>query len=170
MTGNVDTWLNPDAADFATHTRYLMAAIARIMSTAGSVTADREPDSCLHESVNNPLNLDLQARAELLAYLVSSHLLAKQLTGRWLAPHHVVESTTIWLNSNGAGADVVQRVMLSTRALEVAQELATASSPVFAPEMIDTLFRENLRLDFRSAAARDIYQHCLTRLAGMRWS
>jgi hypothetical protein len=43
--------------------------------------------------VNNPLNMDLRARAELLAYLVSGHLLARQLTGDWLSPDHVVEST-----------------------------------------------------------------------------
>ncbi|MFP3564061.1 hypothetical protein [Paraburkholderia sp. SIMBA_030] len=120
--------------------------------------------------MNNPLNMDLQARAELLAYLASSHLLAKQLTGHWLAPHHVVESTTIWLNSNGAGANVMQRAMLSSRALEIAQQLETAPLPVFSPQMITTLFCDNLRLDFRSAIAREIYQHCLTRLAGKRWS
>ncbi|MFM0078748.1 hypothetical protein P0D72_07640 [Paraburkholderia sediminicola] len=120
--------------------------------------------------MNNPLNLDLRARAELLAYLVSSHLLAKQLTGDWLSPDHVVESTTLWLNTNGAGADVMQRVMLSSRALEVAKYLETASLPTLSSQMITKLFCENLRLDFRSATAREIYQHCLTHLVGMRWT
>ncbi|MFL9987333.1 hypothetical protein [Paraburkholderia sediminicola] len=70
--------------------------------------------------MTNPLNLDLRARAELLAYLASSHLLAKQLTGDWLSPDHVVESTTLWSDTNDGGADVMQRVMLSSRALELA--------------------------------------------------
>lgn len=83
--------------------------------------------------MNNPLNLDLRARAELLAYLVSSHLLARQLTGAWLSSDHVVESTTLWLKTNGGGADVVQRVMLSSRALEVARQLETAPLPAFSP-------------------------------------
>jgi hypothetical protein len=86
--------------------------------------------------MNSPLNLDLRARAELLAYLVSSHLLAKQLTGDWLSPDHVVESTTLWLRTNGAGSDVMQRVMLSSRALEVARQLETAPLPAFSPPMI----------------------------------
>jgi hypothetical protein len=119
--------------------------------------------------VNNPLNLDLRARAELLAYLVSSHLLAKQLTGEWLAPEHVVESATLWLNTNGGGADVVQRVMLSSRALEVAQQLEAAPLAASSAQTITTLFCENLRLDFRSEAARNIYQHCLNALIGTRW-
>ena len=119
--------------------------------------------------MNNPLNLDLRARAELLAYLVSSHLLAKQLTGDWLSPDHVVESTTLWLKTNGGGADVMQRVMLSSRALEVAQGLETAQLPAFTSGLITTLFCENLRLDFRSETARAIYQHCLTWLVGTRW-
>jgi hypothetical protein len=49
--------------------------------------------------VTNPLNLDLRARAELLVYLVSSNLLAKQLTGGWLSLDHDVESSTLWLES-----------------------------------------------------------------------
>jgi hypothetical protein len=113
--------------------------------------------------------MDLRARAELLAYLVSGHLLARQLTGDWLSPDHVVESTTMWLRSNGGGADVMQRVMLSSRALDIAQELEAARLPTFTPDMVSTLFCENLRLDFRSETARVIYQHCLTWLVGTRW-
>jgi hypothetical protein len=118
--------------------------------------------------VTNPLNLDLRARAELLAYLVSSHLLAKQLTGEWLSHGHVVESTTLWLNTNGGNADIHERVMLSSRALELARQLETEPLPVFSRQMICTLFCENLRLDFRSETARTIYQHCLTYLVGTR--
>jgi hypothetical protein len=120
--------------------------------------------------VKNPLNLDLRARAELLAYLVSSHLLAKQLTGDWLSLDHVVESTALWLNTNGGGADVMQRVMLSSRALELAGQLEMAPLPAFSRQTFTTLFCENLRLDFRSETARTIYQHCLTYLVGTRWS
>ncbi|MGY6163996.1 hypothetical protein [Paraburkholderia strydomiana] len=52
--------------------------------------------------MNNPLNLDLRARAELLAYLVASHLLARQMTGEWLSATRVVESTLLWLKTNGS--------------------------------------------------------------------
>jgi hypothetical protein len=119
--------------------------------------------------MNNPLNMDLPARADLLAYLVSSHLLARQLTGNRLSPEHVVESTTGWLRANDAGADVTQRAMLSSRALEVAQEWEIAQSPASKADRDTALFHANLRLDFRSETARAIYHHCLTRLAGAQW-
>lgn len=119
-------------------------------------------------AMGNPLNLDLRARAELLACLVASHLVARQMTGDWLSVHHVVESTALWLKTNGGGADVMQRVTLSTRALEVARELETASLSEFTPQLATTLFCENLRLDFRSPTAREIYQQCLTRLLRTR--
>ncbi|NYH26043.1 hypothetical protein [Paraburkholderia bryophila] len=119
--------------------------------------------------MDNPLNLDLRARAELLAYLVASHLLARQMTGDWLSSDHVVESTAIWLRKNGGGADVLQRVMLSTRALEVAQHLEGISVAEVTPQVVRTLFCENLRLDFRSPTAREIYNLCLTLLLSTRW-
>lgn len=118
--------------------------------------------------MNNPLNLALRARAELLAYL-ASHLLAIQLTGEWLALEHVVESTTLWSSVNSGGADVMQRVILSSRALEVALQLEAAPLAAFSAQTITALFCENLRLDFRSEAARTIYRHCLNALIGTRW-
>jgi len=124
-----------------------------------SGTSSYEPPS-----VDNPLNLDLRARAELLAYLVVSHLLARQMTGEWLSVEHLVESTTLWLKTNGGGADVMQRVMLSTRALDIARCLEQTLGLAVAPGSVTALFCENLRLEFRSPVARDIYQHCLTHL------
>jgi hypothetical protein len=95
-------------------------------------------------------------------------LLTKHLTGEWLAPEHVVESATLWLTTNGGGADVIQRVMLSSRALEVAQRMHDAPFAGLPPQAITTLFSENLRLDFRSEVARTIYQHCLDALIDKR--
>ena len=57
-----------------------------------------------------PLNLDLRARAELLTYLVASQLLAKSVSGRWLAIENVVETERIWLAANGGGVDWLERV------------------------------------------------------------
>ncbi|MFM0319988.1 hypothetical protein PQR36_34285 [Paraburkholderia nemoris] len=63
--------------------------------------------------MNNPLNLDLRARAELLAYLVSSHLLAKQLTGVFAQPQALLRSGKLspeqlarWRQSRNAWSDV----------------------------------------------------------------
>ncbi|MFM0475706.1 hypothetical protein [Paraburkholderia strydomiana] len=118
--------------------------------------------------MSNPLNLDLRARAELLAYLVASHLLARHMTGEWLSVEHVVESTTLWLRTNGGGADVMQRVMLSARAHDIARHLERTLGSAVTPKSVKALFCENLRLDFRSAVARQIYQHCLTYVLNRR--
>jgi hypothetical protein len=58
----------------------------------------------------------------------------------------------------------MQRVMLSTRALDIARDLEQTLGSAVAPGSVTALFCENLRLDFRSPVARDIYQHCLTHL------
>ena len=114
--------------------------------------------------MNNPLNLDLRARAELLAYLVAAHLLARQMTGEWLSVAHVVESTQLWLKTNGGGANVMQRVMLSAQAVDIARRLEKTLQPAVTPKSAPALFCENLRLDFRSPVAREIYQYCLRHL------
>lgn len=119
--------------------------------------------------MTNPLNLDLRARAELLTYLVASHFVARQVTGEWLSPDNVVESTKIWLGANGGGADVLERVMLASRACEIAERMALTSPLTFGPGQVTSMFCENLRLDFRSPVARDVYQHCLTELVSTRW-
>ena len=119
--------------------------------------------------MTNPLNLDLHARAELLTYLVVSHFVARQLTGEWLSPDHVVESTKIWLAANGGGADILQRVMLASRACEIAEQMELIAPLSFGPGEVTAMFCENLRLDFRSPVTRDVYQRCLTELVGTRW-
>ncbi|CAH2897746.1 MAG: unnamed protein product [uncultured Paraburkholderia sp.] len=114
--------------------------------------------------MNNLLNLDPPARTELLAHLVASHLLARQMTGEWLSAAYVVESTQLWLKTNGRGVDVIQRVMLSSRAVAVARRLEKTLEPAVTSESLSTLFCESLRLDFRSPVARAIYRHCVDHL------
>ena len=78
----------------------------------------------------------------------------------------------LWLKTNGGGADVMQRVMLSARAHDIARGLEKTLGPALTPKTVTALFCENLRLDFRSPVARDIYQHCLTHLSnsGCFWN
>ncbi|MDR3570596.1 MAG: hypothetical protein P4L81_00125 [Candidatus Pacebacteria bacterium] len=120
-------------------------------------------------TLTNPLNLDLRARTELLTYLVASHFIARQTTGEWLSSDHVVESTKLWLATNGGGTDILQRVMLASRAREIAEQFELISPPAFDPGQVTSMFCENLRLDFRSPIAQDIYQRCLTQLLSTRW-
>ncbi|MBT2791089.1 hypothetical protein [Paraburkholderia strydomiana] len=114
--------------------------------------------------MNHPLTMDLRARAELLAFLVASHLLARRMTGGWLSVEHVVESTMLWLKANGMWTDVIQRVRLSARALDVAKSLESVVHFDPTEESVKTLFCEDLHLDFHSPVAREIYQHCLIHL------
>jgi len=118
-------------------------------------------------AMSNPLNLDLRARAELLTYLVVSHLLARQMTGEWLSVEHLVESTTLWLKTNGGGADVMQRVMLSTRALDIARCLEQTLGPAVAPGSVTALFCESApRFPF---AGRQRYLPALPHTPGRLW-
>ncbi|TCF97576.1 hypothetical protein BZM26_30710 [Paraburkholderia strydomiana] len=123
-------------------------------------------------TMSNPLNLDLRACAELLAYLVASDLLARQMTGEWLSVDHPVKSTMLWVNTNGRGADVMERVMLFARAHDIARGFENTLGSAVAPGSVTALFCENLRLDFGSPVARDIYQQCLTHLvdSGCFWT
>jgi hypothetical protein len=115
--------------------------------------------------MNRPLTMDLRARAELLTFLVASHLLARRMTGEWLSVEHVVESTMLWLKANDMRTDVIQRVSLSARALDVAKSLESVLHFDPTEESMKALFCKNLHLDFRSPVAREIYRHCLVHLA-----
>ncbi|MFM0292226.1 hypothetical protein P0D68_03630 [Paraburkholderia sp. RL17-380-BIE-A] len=118
--------------------------------------------------MSNPLNLDLQARAELMTYLVASNLLALELTGEWLPTTNLVESTKLWMSSNAAGAHVLERVRLAGKAHRLAQDLVAQMGAMEAGH-VTGMFCDNLRLDFRSALVRKTYQECLNSLAGERW-
>ncbi|CAG4913176.1 hypothetical protein [Paraburkholderia gardini] len=119
--------------------------------------------------MDRPLNLDLRARAELLTYLVASHLLVRQMTGDWLSVEHVVESMKLWLSSNGGGADLMQRVKLGSHALDMAKRVVQTKPIMLDPLTVKGLFCENLRLDFRSPAARELYQMSLNFLINKWW-
>lgn len=118
--------------------------------------------------MSNPFNLDLQARAELLTYLVASNLLALELTGEWLPATNLVESTSLWMSSNGAGAHVLERVRLADKAHRLAQDLVAQMGAMEAGH-VTGMFCDNLRLDFRSELVRKTYQECLSSLAGKSW-
>lgn len=118
-------------------------------------------------AMSTPLNLDLRGRAELLAYLVISQLLAKAITNE--SPQHTVESTRLWLATNGGGADLLQRARLSSYAVNLAKQFAERLPTVLDRDIAVTLVTESLRIDFRTAIARDIYQECLNHLVSIGW-
>ena len=56
--------------------------------------------------------LDDEARAELLCFLVVGQLFAFAREGMWLRTDHLIESAQIWLASNGAECDWLERARL----------------------------------------------------------
>lgn len=50
-------------------------------------------------------NLDDQARAELLSYVVIGQLVAHPRTSEWPGTDHMVDLMDIWLGGNGAHCD-----------------------------------------------------------------
>jgi hypothetical protein len=80
-----------------------------------------------------------------------------------------VESTRLWLATNGGGADLMQRVRLSGYGHEIAMRVAETIPDCSSRDIAVTLLTENLRVDFRVAIAREIYQTCLDHLVKINW-
>jgi hypothetical protein len=104
-------------------------------------------------------SLDEDARAELLCYLVVGQLVAQARTGEWLRTDHLVESTRIWLASNGAEASWTERVRLGALSEKIALDFA--ETPRFAESAsLAELFTDGWRLDYRSPIVCGIYAAC----------
>ncbi|CAE6855495.1 hypothetical protein R75465_07393 [Paraburkholderia aspalathi] len=108
-------------------------------------------------------NLDDEARAELLCYLVVAQLVALARTGGWLRTDHVVESLTIWLKGNGARAVWHDRLRLGALSEKVALDFA--GLPAFVDsDSLAQLFTDGWRMDYRSPLVGRIYSACEDRL------
>jgi hypothetical protein len=115
------------------------------------------------------LRQDLRGQSELLAYLVISQLITRHATGDWMSVSHTVESVQMWLESSKRDEDLTRRVMLATRAYDLAQRIESELHLALNGSTVASMFDENLKLDFSSAVARDIYQRCLNLLLSTRW-
>ncbi|MEZ0605807.1 hypothetical protein ACAX43_27140 [Paraburkholderia sp. IW21] len=109
--------------------------------------------------MTNVATFDDEARAELLCYLVCAQLIAQARTGEWLRTDHLVESTRIWLVSNGAEADWKERIHFGTLSGRVALEFAELPR-FWHADSLAKLFTDGWRLDYRSATVRGIYAAC----------
>ncbi|VVD32638.1 hypothetical protein [Paraburkholderia dioscoreae] len=116
--------------------------------------------------MNRLLEFDLQARTELLAYLVASQLVLRQRTGHWLRPEQLVESTRLWLRLNGRRADWLQRVTLACRAQRLAEQLERSSRETCDARSLARMFFGGVRLDLGSRAVMEIFVACVANLPG----
>jgi hypothetical protein len=106
--------------------------------------------------MTDSINLDEEATAELLCYLVVGQLVARARTGAALRTDHVVELLTIWMNGNGAQADWLHLRILSEKLARNFAEL-----PGFADSSwLAQLFTDGWRMDYRSPIVRTIYTAC----------
>jgi hypothetical protein len=119
--------------------------------------------------MNMPLRQDLRAQSELLAYLVISHLIYKHATGEWMSVEHTVESVKMWLRSSKRDDDLIRRVIVATRACELAHHIESELHLALSGSVVASLFDENLHLDFGAEVTRDIYQRCLNFLLRTQW-
>ncbi|MFM0283173.1 hypothetical protein P0D75_34725 [Paraburkholderia sediminicola] len=109
--------------------------------------------------MNDSSNLDDDARAELLCYLVVGQLVARARTGGWLRTDHVEELLNIWLKGNGARTYRLECLYIGALSEEVA--LDYAELPEFAnSESLAQLFTDGWRMDYRSPSVGRIYSAC----------
>ncbi|CAG4892204.1 hypothetical protein LMG31841_01572 [Paraburkholderia saeva] len=108
-------------------------------------------------------NVDDEARAELLCYLVVGHLIAEARTGTWLRTDHLVESARIWQSANGANFDWSERARLAHLSTELAPHVFSTSIPRDEPSLAK-LFTDGWRLDYRSPVVQGVYEICARRL------
>ena len=117
--------------------------------------------------MNNSSNLDDEARAELLCYLVVGQLVARARTGDWLRTHHVVELLNIWVTGNGAQANWLDRLHLGALSEKVALDFG--GLPGFADsDALAQLFTDGWRMDYRSPMVRTIHAACEVKLKVVR--
>jgi hypothetical protein len=119
--------------------------------------------------MQTPLRHNLRAQSELLAYLVISQLVTRHATGNWMSVAHTVESVQMRLQSCKRDEDLTRRVMVATRAYELAQRIESQLHLSLSGSTVASMFDANLRLDFSLSVTRDIYQHCLNTLLMTRW-
>lgn len=110
--------------------------------------------------------LDDEARAELLCFLVVAQLFTYAREGEWLPIDHLVASATMWLASNGAESDWLDRVRLVHASRVIALQ---ESYREFPNSDLDVPRLFNLKggwfLDYRSPVVLRIHQKCVAHLA-----
>ncbi|CAG9217875.1 conserved hypothetical protein [Paraburkholderia tropica] len=102
--------------------------------------------------------LDDETRAELLTFLVVGQLFAFARSGEWLRTDHLIESAQIWLSSNGAMCDWLERARLVEACRVVAVEALDMPFPQLESDLVQ-LFNLNggWFLDYRQPAVQQVH-------------
>lgn len=104
-------------------------------------------------------NLDRDARAELLCYLVVAQLVAHARTGKLLRTDHLVESARMWTDSNGAQGTWLTRSELGQASAAIAPDFLKVAA-FCDSDSLATLFTDGWRLDYRCSLVRWLHDIC----------
>jgi hypothetical protein len=107
--------------------------------------------------------LDGPERADLLCFLVIAQLIGHASTGDWLRTDHLVEATRMWIVSNSAECDWVERVKLAQMSIDIAPQFLAFPHFKDASELVK-LFADGWRLDYRSPTVRGMLDVCVEHL------
>ncbi|CAG9228358.1 conserved hypothetical protein [Paraburkholderia tropica] len=109
--------------------------------------------------------MDEEAKAELLTFLIVGQLLAYARSGEWMRTDHLIESCQIWLSSNGARCDWLDRAKLIEACRQMSQEVYTLPLPRDEAGLLKLFNLDGgWFLDYRSALVRDIHALSLAHL------
>ncbi|MEM5316195.1 hypothetical protein [Paraburkholderia sp. JHI869] len=110
--------------------------------------------------------MDDEARAELLTFLVVGQLFAFARTGEWLRTDHLIESSQMWLSSNGAVCGWLERAQLVEACRVVAITALDLPFPEVEAEMVQ-LFNLNRGwfLDYRKPVVQQIHTLSVSHLS-----
>ncbi|WP_322092872.1 hypothetical protein [Paraburkholderia bannensis] len=112
--------------------------------------------------------MDEEAKVGLLTFLIVGQLLAYARSGEWMRTDHLIESCQIWLSSNVARCDWLDREKPIEACRQMAQEVYALPLP---RDEASLLKHFNLYgvwfLDYRSALVRDVHALSVAHLSAV---
>ncbi|QBR00500.1 hypothetical protein [Paraburkholderia pallida] len=102
--------------------------------------------------------IDEETKAELLTFLVVGHLLALVRSGSFLRTGHLIESAQLWMKSNGAQCDWLDRARLVEASREVARQACELEYPKDESDLIKMFnLQAGWFLDYRAPIVQEIH-------------
>ncbi|GAB7535025.1 hypothetical protein AB4851_29110 [Burkholderia sp. 22PA0099] len=101
-------------------------------------------------------------QVDLLRYLVTSQLVARIQTGRWMPPDRIVAATRLWLDSHRVECEWLDRIRIAMAARGLANEIYDVATSGSGPGLADGLLADEGSPQMEALRAR--CEHYLQRL------